>query len=193
MTRIWTRHANATEGIDHTRIRRHAMSHEWASRAIHAKSGRISINRPEISAGETREILGLRMEGNRMKRSVFMLWWIATRVVSEAERLGRLYASEEEAMEDVIAFVRLRAEGSRFHKAGGPALQVGRADLYFLNGVSVPQWLVATAEEMINPRRILTERNAQVRSEIVRKVGVERVCFSLGAKVIEEAGEYQPP
>lgn len=188
MTSIWIRHAEV--GGYNLQIRQTAMSHEWASRAVFAKSGRIQINRPEISPRETQEILDLHLS-NRTKRSVFMLWWVATGVVGEAERLCRNYKDVDEAMADAVAFVRLRAEGQRFHKADGSALQVGKADLWFLNGVCVPKWLVVTPDHKLDAKKVLTERNAQVRSEIVRKVGVERVCHSLGAETIEEAGEYQ--
>lgn len=45
--------------------------------------------------------------------------------------------------------------------------------------------------EDIDPRIILTEYNVDVRREIVRKIGIERVCSVLGAKCIDKEGNYE--
>ena len=38
---------------------------------------------------------------------------------------------------------------------------------------------------------MLTEQNAEVRREIVRKIGIELVCQRLGAKTLDEYGDYE--
>ena len=63
--------------------------------------------------------------------------------------------------------------------------------LWHLNGVKVPEWLAETDAERLDPRRIFEIENAEVRREFVRKVGVDRVCYSLGAECIDRDGNYE--
>ena len=63
--------------------------------------------------------------------------------------------------------------------------------LYRLNGVTVPEWLVKTPAAKLDAGRLLKEDNAEVRRELVRKVGIERVCAELGAKPIDRQGDYE--
>jgi hypothetical protein len=62
-----------------------------------------------------------------------------------------------------------------------------------LNGVRVPQWLAETRDTDINPQRISEITNAEVRREFVRKVGAERLCYALNAKVLDKSanGMYE--
>lgn len=62
---------------------------------------------------------------------------------------------------------------------------------YSLNGVWVDESLVLTPAEKIDPATLLKEKNAEVRREIVRKVGIERVVAKLGAEVLDKQGEYE--
>lgn len=62
---------------------------------------------------------------------------------------------------------------------------------YYLNGVSVEEKIVMTPAEKIDPKLVLTEKNAEVRREIVRKIGVEKLCDKLGAKVIDMKDNYE--
>lgn len=84
----------------------------------------------------------------------------------------------------------LNADG-RLHCENGPALAFNdeNCQLYSLNGVIVSKWLVETPAEQIDPTEVAKEKNAEVRREIVRKIGVERVCHKLGAKVIHKIDE----
>ena len=66
----------------------------------------------------------------------------------------------------------------------------GRVEVYCLNGVRVPDWLVLTRAEEIDPRRIVEIENVQIRAEFVRKVGIDRVCYKLGRSV-DKVGEYE--
>jgi len=63
--------------------------------------------------------------------------------------------------------------------------------LYALNGVVVPDWLVLTRSEEINPRDLLKLANAEQRREFVRKVGIDRICYSLKAKCLDNVGNYE--
>ncbi len=80
----------------------------------------------------------------------------------------------------------------QLHKEGGPALSYRDGfSLWNLNGVKVPQWLAETRTEDIDPRKLLEIDNAQVRTEFVRKVGIDRVCYSLKAKCVDKQGSYE--
>jgi hypothetical protein len=61
--------------------------------------------------------------------------------------------------------------------------------LYALNGVHVPEWLVMTPAEEIDPQAFARESNVEVRREIVRKIGVERLCEKLGSKVLDKSAD----
>lgn len=62
---------------------------------------------------------------------------------------------------------------------------------YYLNGVSVDENIVITPSQKLDCKLILTEKNAEVRREIVRKIGVEKLCIDLEAKVIDMKDNYE--
>jgi hypothetical protein len=84
-----------------------------------------------------------------------------------------------------------KLKNGRIHSDTGPAIAYpdGFA-IYGLNGVCVPRWLVDTAWNKIDCKKILEEKNAEIRREIVRKVGIERACDQLHAKSIDKQGDY---
>jgi hypothetical protein len=57
--------------------------------------------------------------------------------------------------------------------------------LYALNGVFVPQWVVETKPEDFTREMITKEINADVRREIVRRVGNRRLLTLLDAKTLD--------
>jgi len=59
--------------------------------------------------------------------------------------------------------------------------------------IIVPRWLAKKANSNIGlePKDILKTRNAEIRREIVRRVGIERICYSLNAQVIDKQGDYE--
>ena len=89
--------------------------------------------------------------------------------------------------------------GYQLHCDGGPALVATTQEegekrvweWYFLNGVRVPKEIATTPAEKLDPRLLLETDNAEVRREIVRKIGIERVCKALNAKVIDRKGDYE--
>jgi hypothetical protein len=85
--------------------------------------------------------------------------------------------------------VRLR-EG-RLHGDGVPAADWGRERVYFLNGVHVPKEIALTPAHQLDPKLVHKVRNVEVRRELVRKVGVERVVTELGAVRVDREGDYE--
>jgi hypothetical protein len=63
--------------------------------------------------------------------------------------------------------------------------------VYSLNGVTVPEWLVMTPAEEIDPTTFAHEANAEIRREIVRKVGIERLVAKLGATTVDAKDDYE--
>jgi hypothetical protein len=96
---------------------------------------------------------------------------------------------------EVIALSRpiLRLDEGRFHAADGPGISWPGSEqqFFFLNGVRVARELVETPARDLDARLILRERNVEVRREIVRKIGIERICWDLGAQSIDSQGDYE--
>lgn len=62
---------------------------------------------------------------------------------------------------------------------------------YVLNGVFVDKELVLTPTEKLDPTMLLKEKNAEIRREIVRKIGLERIVSKLGAETLDKQGDYE--
>lgn len=81
------------------------------------------------------------------------------------------------------------------HNESGPAIYFPKlkTGVYCTNGVKVTKDLVMKPAEELKADLILKTRNADVRREAVRKIGIERVLKDLGAKVIDktEDGVYE--
>jgi hypothetical protein len=97
--------------------------------------------------------------------------------------------------EHVIALTRpaIRLNGEQLHSDRGPAVSWpdGGQQYYFLNDVHVPREIVETPAPELDPRLMLREQNAEVRREIVRKIGIERICQALGAQCLDRQGDYE--
>jgi len=80
----------------------------------------------------------------------------------------------------------LHINESGLHRHGGPALDYeGSWKIFALNGVRVPEWLAMQTSSELDPSRLFDIENAEIRREFVRKIGVERLCYSLGAREID--------
>jgi hypothetical protein len=74
------------------------------------------------------------------------------------------------------------------HKDGGPAVRYGDGyAVYSLNGTRVSQHIAETPADVLDPVMIQTEENADVRREIIRKIGIKRTIEKLGAETIDTA------
>lgn len=92
-----------------------------------------------------------------------------------------------------IPFPKCHVDQNRnIHNESGPAIIWSTGEKsYYLNGVKVTQMIVETPAEQLDPHILLEERNAEVRREIVKKIGIERICHVLKAKVIDKQGDYE--
>lgn len=60
-----------------------------------------------------------------------------------------------------------------------------------LNGIRVSRQIAETPADKLDVRLLVMEDNTNVRAEIVKKIGIERVCRDLGAKCIDKQGNYE--
>ena len=80
----------------------------------------------------------------------------------------------------------------RLHKDGGMAIQFEDGwGLHALNGVRVSKEIAETPADRLNAKILLKENNAQVRAEIVKKIGIERVMKDLNANIIDQKNGYE--
>lgn len=86
----------------------------------------------------------------------------------------------------------LKKNSSGLHCDGGPAVSYnGDNEIYALNGVVMDKKYVMTLAEHISPTDILKEKNADVRRELIRKVGIERMLSVLPAKLLHRRENYE--
>jgi hypothetical protein len=137
----------------------------------------------------------------------FMWWRADTRLQQAVSRLRlRVTRNLLDAYEaglwqfwvtatEIIALPRptLVLEGGRLHAETGPAVSWQGSDerYFFLNGVHVSEEIVETPANRLDPRLMLFERSADVRREIIRKVGIERVCEAFNAQCVDRLGDYE--
>lgn len=88
-------------------------------------------------------------------------------------------------------FVKFNDRG-QLHSTETPAIAwKDKYSLYFLNGVPVSEEIVMTPPNKLDPTLVVKEKNAEVRRELVRKIGVERIYQKLGGKTEDEWNDYQ--
>lgn len=80
----------------------------------------------------------------------------------------------------------------KLHRDGGAALEWRDGwKLFYLNGVLVPEEVAVTPAESLDSTVILRERNIEVRREIIRKIGIERILQKLGGKIVDAWNSYE--
>jgi hypothetical protein len=78
------------------------------------------------------------------------------------------------------------------HCESGPTIAYPDGfEIYGLNGVRVSKEIVMTPAEKLDTKILLKENNVEVRREIVRKIGIDKVCKDLGAKCIDKQDDYE--
>lgn len=87
--------------------------------------------------------------------------------------------------------IKLNAQ-KRIHCEDGPSICYRDGfSVYGLNGVRVPKWVVMKKPDEFQATEILKEKNAEVRREIVRKIGITRFCEIVNAQVIDKKDDYE--
>jgi hypothetical protein len=99
--------------------------------------------------------------------------------------------SEAAIVSEKPVALHLNASGQLHNEVGPAVLYCDGWAIWALNGVRVPQYVVETPSYRLNPQMVLREANAEVRREIVRKVGIERLCEALDATILDAWGDYE--
>ncbi|MDD5649418.1 MAG: hypothetical protein PHF86_03225 [Candidatus Nanoarchaeia archaeon] len=78
------------------------------------------------------------------------------------------------------------------HNESGPAIKYkDDFEIYCLNGVTVKKEIVMTPWDELDSNLVRTETNVEIRREIVRKIGIEKICKDLHAKIIDNKDNYE--
>jgi hypothetical protein len=86
----------------------------------------------------------------------------------------------------------IKKNSNGLHCSDGPALSYnGDNEIYALNGVSMPKEYVLTSAENITAEMVMKETNVEIRRELLRKVGIERLLNDLPHKVLDTVGNYE--
>jgi hypothetical protein len=86
----------------------------------------------------------------------------------------------------------IKKNNNGLHCSDGPALSYnGDNEIYALNGVSMPKEYVLTSAENIAAEMVMKETNVEIRRELLRKVGIERLLNDLPQKVLDTVGNYE--
>jgi hypothetical protein len=96
--------------------------------------------------------------------------------------------------DEVIAVRRpeMHLRDGRLHGDCQPAAIWPDGEHYhFLSGVRVTEDIAMTPAEELDARLVITERNAEVRREIVRKIGLSRLLWKLGSECVDKKGDYE--
>lgn len=121
--------------------------------------------------------LGVEIEDDLMKR--YQAW-------SDTTELGLVFPLDEVAVVTEKPLTLNFNEEGQLHADGKPAMMyagMGEFEVYSLNGVRVPKWLAMADEGSLDLSQYSKIENADVRTEFVRKFGVERMMESYGKKL----------
>ena len=81
---------------------------------------------------------------------------------------------------------------NKLHCDGGPAISFDDGfAIYALNGVKMPEKFVMADWNDIDSKDILKEQNAEIRRELVRKVGIERFISKINPDVLDTWKDYE--
>lgn len=81
---------------------------------------------------------------------------------------------------------------NQLHNEDGPALEYRDGSIeYRMNGIPMPKEFILTPRMDLDPKEILRTRNADVRREMVKKIGINRILNQLDCKVNDEYGSYR--
>lgn len=82
--------------------------------------------------------------------------------------------------------VKVNAD-KRLHCETGSAIRWSDGyELYYLNGINVPDYIVNLPADELDPHLILNEQNADIQREIIKKIGAEKILKKLDAVVLDK-------
>lgn len=107
-------------------------------------------------------------------------------------KIGLMYPFDDVCLISQKPSVIRHNESGVIHCDGGPAIEYADGfAVYILNGVRVKKEYALTPWNELDPKLVIKETNAEVRRELVRKIGIERVVEKLGAEVVDKEDDYE--
>jgi len=83
-------------------------------------------------------------------------------------------------------------ENGVIHCDGGPAVSYPDGfSVWALHGVRVSREIAETPAVLLDPQIVFKESNAEIRREIVRKIGIQRVVEESSVKLLDKSGNYE--
>ena len=112
-------------------------------------------------------------------------------VLLSCQKYGMVFPLDKECIVcQPPSIIHTNANG--LHCENGPALSYsGDNEIYALNGVMMSKEYVMTPAEKLDTNTVLKESNVEVRRELIRKVGIERVLNALPHKLLDKRDEYE--
>lgn len=109
----------------------------------------------------------------------------------ETTRLGLIYPLDNICIVSEKPSI-INIKNGRLHCENGPSVAYKDGlEVYSLNGIKVPKEIVMTPAKEFTKEMILNEQNADIRREIIKKIGIERSIKLLGAKTLDKFGDYE--
>lgn len=85
-----------------------------------------------------------------------------------------------------------KLKGTQIHCEDGPAIAYQDGfEIYALNGVHLSKEIVMTPANQLSCGLVLKETNADVRRELIRKIGITRIISELGAQELDSWKDYK--
>ena len=110
-------------------------------------------------------------------------------------QIGLFYPLPDKAyITDRTSHIGINSDGVLHEEARAAVEYRDGFKVFALHGVRVPEWLVMTpvsqlSGDMLTSRKEL--KNAEIRREFVRKIGIERCLSQLGWQVIDKKDDYE--
>jgi len=105
----------------------------------------------------------------------------------ETLKLGIIYPFDDVCIVSKKPTSIYRNSRGLLHNENGPALTYSNEiELWFLNGVKMLKEHILTPWNKLDCKLVVKESNVEVRRELVRKIGIERIYNELGATVIDK-------
>ncbi len=105
---------------------------------------------------------------------------------------GVYYPSERASIVSRKPTLIKRNAGGQLHCANGPALTFGDGfSIWVLNRVTVSRWWIETPTTKWDVAAVLAETNVDVRRELIRLAGIDRLLAHLPYRVLDTEGNYQ--
>lgn len=112
-------------------------------------------------------------------------------ILKRCQRYGMVFPTENLCVVCQPPTV-LKTNNNGLHCENGPAVSYsGDNEIYALNGVVMPKEYVMTPASKLKAKDILKEENVEIRRELIRKVGIERLMDDLPHKLLDKEGNYE--